>query len=542
MSAVESEVVDFPTLGFLFADWVAAHCVVPSGYDLNKPFVMSGWQLWNACQFYRVDKGMSFNAQRPAQGSAFHWRRGQVVGPQKAGKSPFGAAMACFEGVGPCVFAGWAKGGEVFRCEDWGCSCGFEFVYEKGDPMGMPRKTALIQLLANSEEQTANVYRPLQTMVRNGHLDDLMKVREGFIRLPNDGRIDPVTASARSKLGNPVNFAVLDESGIYTKRSGMFDVADTVVRGLGGMDGRAIELTNPWDPMDGSYGQATYESRANDIWKYFRKHDPKLDFTDPEDRKEILDYNYAGSPWVNLKSVERTAVELLERDPAQARRFYGCELVQGLGSYISEPLWDSTTENRPMPEPGTQICLGFDGSRSGDWSALRAETVDGYRFTPVYGPDDRPTFWNPEEWEGRIPRGEVDAAVSDMFERYKVARFYCDPHLWETSIDDWARIHGEDIVVQWPTNKISRMFDALTRYWQDTADKTTTHSPDPTVKLHAMAARKVAKPGDKFILGKPSENQKIDILMADILAHEAACDMRALKWGTKERNRVIVFR
>ena len=55
----------------------------------------------------------------------------------------------------------------------------------------MPRRTALVQLLANSEEQTANVYRPLQTMVRNGHLDDLMKVREGFIRLPTAGASTP---------------------------------------------------------------------------------------------------------------------------------------------------------------------------------------------------------------------------------------------------------------------------------------------------------------------------------------------------------------
>ena len=25
------------SLGFLFADWIAAHCVVPNGYDLGKP-------------------------------------------------------------------------------------------------------------------------------------------------------------------------------------------------------------------------------------------------------------------------------------------------------------------------------------------------------------------------------------------------------------------------------------------------------------------------------------------------------------------------
>ena len=167
--------------------------------------------------------------------------------------------------------------------------------------------------------------------------------------------------------------------------------------------------------------------------------------------------------------------------------------------------------------------------------------MDGYRFTPTYGVDRRPTYWNPVEWEGRIPRSEVDAAVSDLFNHFKVKRFYCDPHLWESLIDDWSVRFGEDVVVQWPTNRTGRMYDALTRFMTDTTDGTTTHSDDPVAKLHMMAARKVAKPGDKYVLGKPSENQKIDITMADILAHEAASDMRALNWGN-DSNRIVVFR
>ncbi|MCI1635197.1 hypothetical protein [Bifidobacterium sp.] len=519
------------SLGFLLIDWVAAHCVVPAGFDLNAPFVMTGWQARNAIDFYRVKPDVAFNASRPAQAAAFKWRRGQIVGGQKLGKSPFGAAVVCFEAVGPCVFAGYAKGGETFRCEDWGCSCGFEYEYRAGEPMGMPRRTALVQLFANSEEQTANVYRPLQTMIRNGNLDDLMAVREGFIRLPNGGRIDPVTSSAKSKLGNPVNFALLDESGVYTKRSGMFEVADTVLRGVSGMDGRMLELTNPWDPMDATFGQATYESRSDDIMKYFPRHDPELDFMDDADRRKILEFVYDGSPWVNIDQIEKTCSELLQRDPAQARRFFGCELVQGLGSYMPEALYDATASDRVPPSSGVEICLGFDGSQSGDWTALRAESVDGYRWTPTYGPAKRPAFWNPKEWEGRIPRSEVDACVSELFDHYKVQRFYCDPHPWETQVDAWSERYGEDVVVQWPTNQPGRMYNALVRFREDTADKTTSHSPDLTAKLHMMAARMVAKPGDRFVLGKPSENQKIDISMADILAHEAACDMRALGWG-----------
>ena len=531
------------SLGFLLAAWITAHCVVPAGYDLNRPFRLTGWQLRNAVDFYTVKDGIAFNPARPALGSAFKWRRGQIVGGQKLGKSPFGAAVVCFEAVGPCVFCGWAAGGEQYRCSDWGCGCGFEYEYRPGEPMGMPRRTALIQLLATSEEQTANVYRPLQTMIRNGHLDDLMKVREGFIRLPNGGRIDPVTSSAKSKLGNPVNFAIMDESGVYTKRSGMFEVADTVARGTAGMDGRVLELTNPWDPMDASFGQATYESRVSDIMKYFPRHDPNLDFMDDADRRKILEFVYDGSPWIQLDAIEAQCKELLQRDPTQARRFFGCELVQGLGSYMPEALYDSGEVDRGMPEPGTELCLGFDGSQTGDWTALRAETADGWRFTPTYGPDKRPAFWNPAEWEGRIPRFEVDAAVSELFEHYKIKRFYCDPHPWESQIDEWALRYGEDTVVGWPTNRVGRMYDALVRMLEDTADCSTTHSIDQTAKLHMMAARKVAKPGDKYVLGKPSENQKIDIAMADILAHEAASDMRALGWDGKSLARkVFVFR
>jgi phage terminase large subunit-like protein len=95
--------------------------------------------------------------------------------------------------------------------------------------------------------------------------------------------------------------------------------------------------------------------------------------------------------------------------------------------------------------------------------------------------------------------------------------------------------------VTWPTNQIGRMFDALTRFLEDTREGLTTHDDDPTAKLHALAARKIAKPGDKYILGKPAEHQKIDVLMADVLAHEAAADMRAEGW-TETDNRMFVFR
>lgn len=525
------------TLGFLATDWIEQHCRVPGGVYEGEPLTFNGWQLFCTANHYRLKPDAKPDGRTLL--APFHYRRSVVVGPQKCGKSPWGAGMILFEGVGPALFAGWATGKEVYRCDEHGCGCGWEYQYRAGEAMGYPRRKSLLGLLALAETQTANVYEPLQTMIHNGPLSEFVHVREGFIRLPNRGKITPLSAAAKSKLGQPLTGGLGDESGLYTSRNKVLDTWQTMRRGIAAMQGRTIELTNPWDPMENSAAQQAFQSRQPDIFKYYRKPPANLSYGNKRERHKIHLYVYEDSPWVDVASIDAEAAELVETDPTQAERFFGNRLVQGLGSYMTEGLWDATRAVVPSTE--TRISIGFDGSRSSDWTALRCETFDGYRFTPTYGPDERPTFWNPAEWGGRIPREEVKAAVSELFSRYTVARMYVDPRHWETQADEWAIKHGDDVVVQWPTNQISRMFDGLTRFLEDTAGLLTTHDGDQTAKLHALAARKLAKPGDKYIIGKPADNQKIDVLMADILAHEAAADMRAIGWPEVD-NRMFVYR
>lgn len=527
------------TLGFVVTDWIEAHCRVPGGVYEGEPLTFNGWQLFCTVNHYRVKPGAIADPRRLL--APFHYRRSIVVGPQKCGKSPWGAGMLLAEAVGPTTFIGWAVEGDEYRCEDHGCGCGWVYVYQPGEAMGAPRRKSMLGLLAYAESQTQNVYEPLQTMIHSGPLREFVHVREGFIRLPNRGKIIPLSAAAKSKLGQPLTGGLGDESGLYTARNKVLDTWQTMRRGIAAMQGRTIELTNPWDPMENSAAQQAFESRQADIFRYYRKPPVDLSYKNKRDRHKIHVHVYADSPWVDPETIDAEAAELVETDPTQAERFFGNRLVQGLGSYMPEKVWDASKDADRVVLPGERIALGFDGSRSGDWTTLRAETADGHRFTPTYGPDSRPTFWNPDEWGGRIPRGEVSAAVAEVFERYRVARMYVDPRHWETQADQWATEHGDDVVVTWPTNQIGRMFDALVRFLEDSAEKVTTHDGDPTMKLHALAARKVAKPGDKYILGKPAETQKIDLLMADVLAHEAAADMRAEGWADKD-NRVIIFR
>lgn len=188
----------------------------------------------------------------------------------------------------------------------------------------------------------------------------------------------------------------------------------------------------------------------------------------------------------------------------------------------------------PPPDKGTPVCGGFDGSLNSDFTAIKLETVDGFLFTPRYGPDDRATIWNPAEWGGTIPRQQVKVAWEEILERYDLERAYCDPGFydetsWETEIEEWASEWGDERFVIWPTNKIERMYPAIRRFEADLA--TLRHDGCTITATHMGNARKVAKSGDKYALGKPSQSQKIDAAVTSILAHEAAADARAEGWG-----------
>lgn len=535
-------VVDFHTMWIVPA-WIRRHCVIPDGFDAGLPYIPADWQDWYYLNFYRVRSNAPLpDASRPGVGApAFYYRRAQVVMPQKAGKGPMTAAHICVEAVGPALFAGWSQGGETYRCIDHGCFCGWEYEYERGEPMGTPWPTPLIQITAYSAEQTANVYDALRPMIERGPLADLIpKTGEEFIRLPGGGRIDTVTSSNQSRLGQRVTFVPQDETGIWLVQNKMDKVATTQRRGVSGMQGRSAETTNAWDPSENSVAQKTYEAalRVKDIFRLHRLAPTNWSFRNKVERRRILKYVYAGSHWVDLDTIEAELLEIMLTDPAQAERFYGNRIVAGLGQWMDETIWESSEDPFSVLEvpAGTPVAVGFDGSESDDWTAIRCETMSGFRFTPTYGDDNLPTYWNPSEHNGSIPRGEVHAAVDAIATKYRIRRLYADPRDWESEIGDWSLKYGEEVVFEWHTYRIMQMHHGLVQSLNDYKTGRSKHDKCAMTQEHVLNARKVAKPSDRYILGKPNPHRKIDLAMADTLAHIAAMDLHVeQKWGEPAR-------
>ena len=542
--------VDFPTL-FVLAAWIERHCIIPDGFLKGRPFKLYDWQLWVTLNHWRIrDRARQVPGYLdgdpdviPVRSEAFTNRRSQVMAPQKTGKGPLSAAWVCGEAVGPALFYDWAVEGDVYDCEDHGCGCGWVYRYRPGEPMGHAWPTPLIQLLATSEDQVDNVYRPLQAMAKGERLRDRMLVREGFIRLPNDGRIDAVTSSAMSRLGNPITFCLQDESQLYTAQNKLIKVAETMRRGAAAMGGRSIETTNCYDPSEQSVAQRTHESRSKDIFRFYEPPPADLRYTVKADRAKIHRFNYAGSPHADLHGIEAEAAELMETDPGQAERFYGNRIVAGLGTWMPVDDWAARKAVVEVPA-GTQVVGGFDGSDVDDWTGFRLETRDGHQFTPRF-PDGRSMIWNPADTGGQVPRLEVRAAMTHIMATYKVARMYLDPPYWESECDAWVEEFGEKVVLRWYTRRVVQMHAAAERLITDVrkADSVFTHDGCEITAAHMAAAKRaqrgVAPSGEskssiKYVLTKPGDGRKIDMAIPSILAHEAHGDMTAAGWPSIE--------
>jgi hypothetical protein len=182
--------LDFPTLGIVAWEWIESHCVIPDGDQMGEPFTLTDEMVKLLVHFYRLDPD---SQSMKWDGPRFRYPRGaQLVRPQKWGKSPFSAAVILFEACGPALPDGWDADGR---------------------PVGRPWPSPHVQITAVSESQTQNVYRALLPMVKFGPLDELLP-DTGLMRvnLPGGGLIEPVTASAMSRLGQRVTFVLADEA------------------------------------------------------------------------------------------------------------------------------------------------------------------------------------------------------------------------------------------------------------------------------------------------------------------------------------------
>lgn len=501
---------EFPTLGYQVAELVQSTCAIPDGVNMGKPFLLTDDQLRLFLHHYRID---------PATGKFVHFRGSQYVRPQKFGKGPTAAAFVCAEAhpEGPVLFAGWDADGE---------------------PVGKPWPSPHIQVTAVSEDQTDNVFRALIPMIQLGSIAaDIPDVGVTRINLPGGGLIEPVTASARSRLGQRITFAIQDQTESWVRTNGGLDLADNQRRGLAGMGGRWLETPNAWDPIEDSVAQRTGESKAPGVYHDDADAGPGS-VRNKADRKRMLKRVYGDAatkprpdaewePWIDIERIDGEIEALLEYDPAQAERWFLNRKMASEGAAFDVEKFKEHSAARKV-EPGAIITLGADGARHDDAIAVVAtEVKTGYQWPVIVieRPDDAG-----EDYEHDLDA--VDGAVREAFETYNVWRMYCDPHWIEALIDGWSNKYGERVVVHWYMNRPRPVAWAIRNWAQAIVTGEATNSGDDTFVRHVANTRKrkltVLDDNErqmhtiaKDAVGSP---RKIDCAAAAVLSWEARGD------------------
>jgi hypothetical protein len=543
-----SEPGEVPTLGWEVIDWITEYLAAPDRAEY-EPFVLYPEQEDFVLRFYELD---------PTTGKRRR-RRGVISRPRGWGKSPFLAALACAEALGPVVSDGWDADGQ---------------------PVGKPWaevRTPLVQIAAVSEDQTKNTWSPLLEMLSMGPACDEypgLEPLDTFVNLPR-GKIEPKTSNARSTKGNRAVFAVLDQTEEWVKSNGGLNLFQKMKNNAAKIGGSFVESPNAFIPGQGSVAEesaafwaAIREGRARDDSLYY-DHREAPGETDLTDRKSLirgLRIAYGDSSahpkgcvihkpacppgHVDLDILVSTIWDPTS-DEQESRSDFLNQITHASDSWIAGPDWTACADPSKEVAEREVVTLGFDGSRKRAKGKTDATALIGCRVSDGHvfavqvweHPDGQ------DEWS--VPVAEVEAEVKRAFARYNVVGFYADPSMWETYVAGWEARYGRKLKVgpkahpiEWWTSRIAATELAFDQFREAIVSGDMTHDGSSALARHMLNARRRER-GTHMVIAKehPASDKKIDAAYAATLAWQARLDAVAKGLGkTKQSSgRVILL-
>jgi hypothetical protein len=522
-----------PTLGYDVIDWISEYLAAPDRGEY-EPFVLYPEQEDFVLRFYEIN---------PRTGKR-RFRRGVISRPRGWGKSPFLAALAIVEALGPVVPDGWDADGQ---------------------PVGKPWsevRTPLVQIAAVAEDQTKNTWAPLLEMLDGPVVDAYpgLEPMETFVNLPR-GKIQPITSSARTVKGNKPVFAVLDQTEEWVRSNGGLNLFQKMKNNAAKIGGSFVESPNAFIPGHGSvaeesaaFHQAIREGRAKDDGLHYdhREAPPETDMADRESLTIGLRIAYGDSSGhpdgcvihqpacppghVDLDVLVATIWDPTS-DPQESRSDFLNQVTHASDAWLSQPEWAACADPSKVVADGDTITLGFDGSRKRARGVTDATALVGCRVSDGHlfpiGVWEEPDGPAGEGWQ--VPVVEVLAAAQAAFARYNVVAFYADPAKWEGHVGSWEATYGPRLKVKasrdhpiewWMTGgRAVQIVRATERLHNAIVEREMTHDGSHVLTRHFLnARRRVSRAGVQIGKEHPDSSRKIDGAAASILAWEARAD------------------
>lgn len=372
-------------------------------------------------------------------------------------------------------------------------------------------RSAEVLCVASSAEQAGHVLKYAKQMIAlSPELRDRIQVYADRLYLPeNDATLLPLPAEPGALHGYNPSLLIVDELHVVTED--VWEAATSV-------DGKRLEqltlcISTPANSPESVMWRLVEHGRSGSDPSFYFREWCAPEGCAKDDREAWRIANPAlccPQPFLQESSLIAKSKSL--REPVFRQLRLGMWL-SGAGVWLPWGAWEACEAQRPITGP---VCLAFDGSASGDSTALVGCSLAGHIWLEG--------LWeNPGDPNWRVPRREVAGAVHRAFSRYDVQELACDPWGWRSEIEDWAACYGAEKVIEWNTAEARRMAPATDRLYQAVVDKAITQDGDP--RLAAHIAHCVAKPtpqGDLVSKDKKGSKRKIDAAVAAIVAFDRA--------------------
>jgi phage terminase large subunit-like protein len=191
--------------------------------------------------------------------------------------------------------------------------------------------------------------------------------------------------------------------------------------------------------------------------------------------------------------------------------------VDAVHAWLPQGAWGLCRTDADLAEPGKGVVLGFDGSISGDSTALVAVSVSANPWVKVLGCWEKPPGF---EGEWRVDRAEVKDAIRQACRDYRVREIAADRYEW---VDALEELEAEGLpVVEFPQT-LTRMAPATQRFYEAVTSKRIRHNGDPRLARHLENAQlKTDARGSRLSKDARNSPRKIDLAVASVMALDRA--------------------
>jgi hypothetical protein len=405
------------------------------------------------------------------------------------------------------------------------------------------------RILTHNTKNTRMLFPALIT----DHMKNTFKLEVGktIIYSGAGGRIESLTSSPFAAEGNRPTFVVLNECQYFFEANSGHALAQVIegnvtkVQGsrklsicnahVPGMDsvaerdwdafqrvkaGDAIDTGVLYDSLEAPAGTPVSEIPAKDV-------DPDGHEQGLKRLREGIEIARGDAVWLPVNSIMDSILDT-RNSVSESRRKYLNQVNAAEDSWISPQEWDrcAVTSEALALKANDRITLGFDGSKSSDWSALVACRVEDGFLTPI-------KVWNPKRYPNEeIPRDDVDATVRACFEQFDVVAFRADVKEFENYVDTWGRdfrrqlkinaSRGHPVAFDMRGQKKPFSLDCES-FLEAVLEEEICHSGDPILRQHVLNAKRHPTNWGAVSIRKVSRDssRKIDAAVCAVLAFGA---------------------